>query len=78
MWKHVGIVRNETNLQRALDLIKSMLRQQPDLPCPDRHLLTSARLVVEAALWRHESRGAHFRKDYPDARPDFQTHSIQG
>ncbi|TFC25517.1 L-aspartate oxidase [Cryobacterium sp. TMT1-3] len=36
----------------------------------DRNLLDLGRLLVAAALAREESRGAHFRSDFPDTRPD--------
>lgn len=78
MWKHVGIVREKHGLREALHQIAALLDQEPELPTPNRHLLTTAYLVVNAALWRRESRGAHFRRDYPEASPLFQTHSMQG
>ncbi|MGB7923227.1 MAG: hypothetical protein WCF57_08285, partial [Pyrinomonadaceae bacterium] len=42
-----------------------------------RNFLTVATLIARAALWREESRGAHFRLDFP-ARDDerWRVHSI--
>jgi aspartate oxidase len=36
----------------------------------------TGRLVVEAALIREESRGAHFRSDFPKTLPEWQRHII--
>jgi len=35
-----------------------------------RNLVLSADLIVQSALARHESRGLHYSKDYPDTLPD--------
>ncbi|GAX90354.1 L-aspartate oxidase [Effusibacillus lacus] len=78
MWSHAGIVREESLLQEAMEQLHAWLSALSDLPGPDRNLLTSALLVVQAALWRRESRGAHFRKDYPETLTQYQIHSIQG
>lgn len=78
MWQHAGIVRNGSDLRTAIDQLKRWMEELPDKQGPDQLLLTSALLVVRAALWRPESRGAHFRKDYPETLPEYQTHSLQG
>jgi len=36
------------------------------------NMLVAARLIVRAAQGRHESRGAHFRRDYPDTREEWR------
>jgi L-aspartate oxidase len=60
----VGVVRDAAGLTRALALIETLERASPDaLP------LTTARLIAEAALARRESRGGHYRADYPEAAP---------
>jgi aspartate oxidase len=39
-------------------------------------MLTCARLATEAALAREESRGAHFRRDFPEQRQDWRRHLV--
>ncbi len=75
MWERVGILRSRAALQRAL----REFRQIADAPLgtTSRNFLTLATLIASSALWREESRGAHFRTDYP-ARDDerWRVHSI--
>ena len=65
MWRDVGLVRSMTGLRRAqLDidrLSRGMGRRVGEIA----NLLTVARLVTTAATLRTESRGAHFRRDFP-------------
>jgi L-aspartate oxidase len=37
-----------------------------------RNLHAVAALIAQCALWREESRGAHYRTDFPVSRPEFQ------
>lgn len=41
-----------------------------------RNLLAVATLVIKSALFRTESRGGHYRSDYPDTEPSWQTHTL--
>ena len=41
-----------------------------------RNLVQLAGLIAEAALWREESRGAHYRTDFPEKRPEFLRDSL--
>ena len=45
------------------------------LLCAER-LLTCARLAADAALLRKESRGAHYRTDFPEPRDEWQRHLV--
>jgi L-aspartate oxidase len=57
-----GVVRDRAGLSEALELIGELeARHGPALP------LLAATLVVAAARAREESRGAHFRADFPAA-----------
>ena len=64
MWERVGILRSRNSLARALREFGEIARA-PLRPAP-RNFLTVATLVARSALWREESRGAHFRVDFPE------------
>ena len=75
MWERVGILRSRKSMQRALWEFDQISRAP--LGRASRNFLTVATLIARAALWREESRGAHYRVDYP-ARDDgrWRVHSI--
>ncbi|MNS06522.1 L-aspartate oxidase [compost metagenome] len=85
MWEHVGLLRREEGLQEALTRIKAwqdVLASAPPEGAPRefwelRNLVTAARLITEAALWRKESRGVHARTDYPEMDESCRKHFIQ-
>jgi succinate dehydrogenase/fumarate reductase flavoprotein subunit len=77
LWTEGGIIRNKQGLNRALDEIETIRRASAgsgfeDNPRDLQHNLElqfacqTAALILQAALQREESRGAHFREDYPD------------
>ncbi len=78
MWMHVGMIRDETGLKATQEQLEQRLLHEHGLSIAERHLLLTALLVTRGALWRQESRGAHFRKDYPQSSPCFAHHSLQG
>lgn len=76
MWSDVGIVREDSGLNRALSALKE-IAERP-LNTRSWNFVTLARLVAEAALSRRESRGAHYRSDYPALDDDiFKLHTLQ-
>lgn len=82
MWNYVGILRDEKSLNTAIDKIfrlKSDFNRKFKCLTKDeyefRNMLTVAELVAKCALNRKESRGAHYRTDYPETS-DNCVHSI--
>ncbi|MGC2698250.1 MAG: L-aspartate oxidase [Candidatus Angelobacter sp.] len=83
MWSKVGIVRTRQGLTEALQQLQAITEKLPPPTsrrnCEARNIHTAAVLIARSALARLESRGAHYRTDYPahdDAR--FKKHSIVG
>ena len=75
MWERVGILRTRQSLARALSEFEQIARAP--LGAPSRNFLTVATLVASAALWREESRGAHYRADFPSRDDErWRVHSI--
>jgi L-aspartate oxidase len=78
MWDKVGIVRDGDGLREAT---RQLSGWRAGLPAPhDRashelaNLLLAGRLMSEAALIREESRGAHYRTDFPEPREEWRRH----
>jgi succinate dehydrogenase / fumarate reductase flavoprotein subunit/fumarate reductase flavoprotein subunit len=81
MWENVGIVRNAAKLQRGLEQISELDRRAAQLSCPGsrafnltwqqaldlRNMLATSALIAHSALAREDSRGAHYREDFPNA-----------
>ena len=90
MWRHVGIMRNGKDLAAAIALLEKLAASRSPLPAeflhslhPTRHdyelsnLHTLASLMARSALAREESRGSHYRSDFPYREDDlFQKHSV--
>jgi L-aspartate oxidase len=81
MWRHVGILRTGKELSAAIAILEKM--ELPHPPHPGRHdyeltnLHSLALLMARSALAREESRGSHYRSDFPYRDDDsFQKHSL--
>jgi L-aspartate oxidase len=76
MWQDVGLFRDRDGLTRALSVLEpawqeldARLQHGPALDPQDwrtSSILTVGRLIARAALRREESRGGHYRADFPD------------
>ena len=90
MQSHVGIVRTEDEMQRALHELAG-LRTRADAAAVIGHreynngwhtaidlrnLLTVSEAITRSAIERKESRGGHFRDDYPDKNPEYAKFNI--
>ncbi len=86
MWKHCGVIKNETLLKEGLAKIESIKKKLDHVDvriqeynCEDLALsfdlqssLISAKATIISALERNESRGAHQRNDFPELDPNCQ------
>jgi succinate dehydrogenase/fumarate reductase flavoprotein subunit len=84
MWEHAGLVRDAEGLRQALAAVEEVERGLDQVAVPggpelnrawqdwlDLHSqVVAARLIVLSALERRESRGAHWRRDFPESGPD--------
>ena len=80
LWEKVGIVRSIESLYEAALVLATW---QNTLPVPTDRLsyeinamVINARLMTEAALQREESRGAHYRSDFPQASDSWKKHIV--
>lgn len=75
MWRQLGIERDAEQMLDALEKITLWTRAVQDLAEPKQrsfellNMLTVARLVATGALAREESRGVHYRADFPATDP---------
>jgi L-aspartate oxidase len=76
MYANVGLVRNERGLREALLRISELDAHFERAGNELRNLLVVGRLIAEAALARPESRGSHYRCDYPQADEAFAKRSF--
>ncbi len=80
MWRNVGISRRGGRLGETLEIVGFWGRYVLDKEFYDpagwqmQNMLTAAYLISECALRRTETRGVHFREDFPQTDPDWQRH----
>lgn len=90
MWEEVGVVRDEAGIERGLRGLDDLEAELLDTGIPDgsrafnltwhdwlnlRSLCETSRVIALAARQRRNSRGAHFRSDYPEPG-DLETSSF--
>ena len=87
MQRLVGIVRLEAEMQEALDVLQTLKRRAAAAAVHGHreynpgwhtaldlgHLLTVSEAIARCAIERKESRGGHFREDYPEKVGEFAT-----
>lgn len=87
MWRYGGILRNRENLEKGLELLAEVTKEAArtnGVTDPDEFMrlqelqmaCITAGLIMRAALRREESRGAHFRTDFPETDdPNWRGHN---
>ena len=80
MWRNVGIVRRGERLTETLEIVDFWCRYVLDKEFFDtagwevQNMLTAAHLIAECAMRRTETRGVHYRQDFPDTDPVWARH----
>ena len=78
-WKHLGLLRTESGIKKALDFMEDIPQFDPTSveELELLNLVDCSKLMGSFALQRRESRGSHFREDYPSRNPEWNgCHSI--
>ncbi|MEE8448930.1 MAG: FAD-binding protein [Thermodesulfobacteriota bacterium] len=92
MWDKVGIIRNGHDLKLALEEISRMKVEDLPRVCPGikgrifnaewmealelQNILDAAELIATTALFREESRGGHYREDFPTSRRQWLRNTV--
>ena len=71
LWRSAGIERCADSLQEGLHALRELKQHDPQSSA-----VVTASLIVKSALARRESRGAHYRTDYPVADPQFANDTL--
>jgi L-aspartate oxidase len=79
-WEHCGIVRCADGLGSAIAQLRHFEQEQPAVLTPEaseaRNIRQVVLIIASCAAAREESRGAHYRSDFPHHRPEFEKHSV--
>jgi len=82
MWRNVGVERYDERLDETIEIIDFWRRYVMDKVREDpmgwecQNMLTMCRLIVDSACRRQESRGVHYRKDFPQRDDEKFGHHI--
>ena len=77
MWDNAGIDRTAEALTECLVVLDGIAARLPAGATEERNMVETARLIAEAALLRKESRGGHFRRDFPRPKRKWRDRHIE-
>jgi L-aspartate oxidase len=79
-WQDLGLERDATGLRRLVSFLAELRRGEGGMTrrraVEMRNLADTAWAMATSALFREESRGAHFRRDFPEAHDRFLGHTL--
>ncbi len=82
MWEEIGIIRTGEGMREALGYLTELCSRIREEIAPSQAAMEAAnmarvgRLIATAALAREESRGAHYRTDFPHPREEWRRHIL--
>ncbi|MFD2205137.1 L-aspartate oxidase [Kiloniella antarctica] len=74
-YRYIGLCRNAHGLETLVTHLDNLKQKYPAPSARLRNLMTVSRLVAQSALTRKESRGGHYRDDYPETLDGYKAHS---
>ena len=77
MWDHAGIARNSKGLRYCIERLEDIASRLPAGATEEQNMVDTAHLIAEAALMRKESRGGHFRRDFPKEKRKWRGKHIE-
>lgn len=77
MWEHAGISRTAKGLRECLSVLSAIEERLPIGATEEANMIETARLIAEAALMRKESRGGHYRSDFPHSKRKWKGKHIE-
>ena len=77
MWDNAGIDRTAKGLRKCIEVLDEIKKRLPVGATEEGNMADTARLIAEAALMRKESRGGHYRADYPRAKKTWKGRHIE-
>ena len=76
MWRKVGLIRRADELKSAIGEFAKLMEESVNQRT--KNFVNLAKLMSEASLWREESRGGHYRADFPQRDDEnWRVHSAQ-
>ncbi|MFH1721091.1 MAG: L-aspartate oxidase [Candidatus Altiarchaeota archaeon] len=81
-WTQVGVIRIESSLETAEKALNKIIEKLKKLATPSKayfevvNMAITSRIITHAAQTRTESRGAHYRKDFPSRKKNWARHII--
>jgi L-aspartate oxidase len=77
MWRDAGVIRTAIALRSARERLAQIERRLPAGATEELNLVQTAQLIVEGAIRRRESRGGHYRTDFPRSKSSWRGRHIE-